>query len=192
MPVEDLPLSILQSCQRGDRAAWARFVDHYAPPLLRYVKRLTSNSPESEDLLQDVLVRVLEALPRYEPRGSLTSWVFTIAANRVRDFFRGAARARDRRSLVESETASSAPVRSGLSGPEQAQESAWFEHALREAIEALPETQREVLLLRLEAGLSFKQIARLQEVPLNTALGRMRYAMLRLKDKLAPFVQKVT
>jgi RNA polymerase sigma-70 factor (ECF subfamily) len=124
---------------------------------------------------------VLDHLDRFDASstsGGFKAWLFRIATNKVNDVWRSRGRERSAKEglgLIAEETAPHAGSR--LEGVERVEQ-------LHRAIEQLPDGQRQVLLLRYYSGLKFAEIAELLGCPLNTALGRMHKAMLKLKEML--------
>ena len=125
--------------------------------------------------MQDALLKIHQALPRFDPGGSLRGYVFTIARNTVRDHWKHRSRRRTVAADVEAEIAHDPAAYLD-------RDARW--RAVMDAVRALPDEQREVFLLREEGDLSFREIAELTGAPLNTVLGRMHYAMETLRAKL--------
>jgi RNA polymerase sigma-70 factor (ECF subfamily) len=192
--VHDMPLSLshpppavsgpadevlVQRLRQGDAAAGEVLTRRHYQPLLRYLQRLAGSDHLAEELLQQTWLSVLDHIDRFDAgstRGGFKAWLFRIATNKVNDAWRSRGRERTAKEglrLVMDEAAPHAGHR--LEGSEQVDK-------LRRAIEALPEPQRQVLLLRYYSELKFVEIAELLGCPLNTALGRMHKAMLKLKE----------
>lgn len=149
-------------------------VRHYGDALFRFVRRMVG-SADAEDVMQDALLKIHAALPRFDPGGSLRAYVYTITRNTVRDHWKHESRRRTVVSDVEPDTAHDP-------ADDIERDARW--RAVMDAVRALPRDQREVFLLREESGLSFKEIAEMTGAPINTVLGRMHYAMQHLKEKL--------
>jgi RNA polymerase sigma-70 factor, ECF subfamily len=163
----------------GETAAGETLVRRYHQPLLRYLQRLAGSDHLAEELHQATWLSVLEHLERFDSSstsGGFKAWLYRIATNKANDVWRSRGReraAKDGLKLVVDEEAPDASHR--LSGGEQ-------EQKLLRAIDRLPENQRQVLMLRYYSQLKFVEIAQMLGCPLNTALGRMHKAMLRLKE----------
>jgi RNA polymerase sigma-70 factor (ECF subfamily) len=133
----------------------------------------------AEELHQQTWAGVLEHLDRFDVAsgpGGFKAWVFRIATNKANDHWRSQGRdknAKDAMRLVTDETAPDAGFQ--MENFEQ-------QEKLKKAIEGLPEHQRQVLMLRYYGDLKFVEIAEILGCPLNTALGRMHKALLRLKQ----------
>lgn len=162
--------------QTGDPEALPRLFRRFQRPLLSFLYHQTGDRAAAEDLLQEAFVRVWRNRESYEPRGRLCGWLFTIARRLAIDFGEKR-RARGGESLPEE-------LPDPRGGPERAAEALISRERIDAAIAGLPESQREVFLLREYGGLSFAEIAELSGCPLSTALARMRYALLKLRKEL--------
>ncbi len=139
----------------------------------------------AEDLLQETFVKAIHTMKsgRYNEEGKFSSWICRIAHNLAIDYFR-----REKRSpMITLEDGSN--VFNTLSFSEESVESIRIKeetHArLRELIQQLPAAQKEVLIMRHYADMSFQEIAEATGVSINTALGRMRYALINLRKKMS-------
>jgi RNA polymerase sigma factor (sigma-70 family) len=170
--------ALMRRLREGDFSAGDVLVDRYYQPLLRYLQRLAGGQM-AEELLQQTWLSVLDHAHRFDPQasgGGFKAWLFRIATNKVNDHWRSRGReqaAKQGLRLITDEQAPHAGHR--LEGTEQ-------EQRLRAAIEQLPDNQKQVLMLRYYSGMKFVEIAELLGCPLNTALGRVHKAMLRLRE----------
>jgi len=162
----------------GDNAAFDVLYERYKRPLYSYLNRLVSGRRDlADDLFQQVWLRVIAALPEYECRQRFLSWALRIAHNLAIDSFRRQERdpaplPEDAENLLRSDVEPWAQIdREELTA------------ALSAAMEQLAPELREVLALRLEK-VSFKEIADIQGCSINTALGRMHYALKNLQRML--------
>ena len=171
--------ALVAKLRAGDNAAGDELVRRYVEPLVRYLRRLAGSDHVAEELHQQTWLSVLEHLEKFDPTatsGGFKAWLFRIATNKANDIWRS--RGRDKlakeglRLVVETEAPDAAHR---MSGSED-------QRKLLAAIEQLPENQRQVLLLRYYSELKFVEIADMLGCPLNTALGRMHKAMLKLKE----------
>lgn len=176
---------LLRRAQRLDGVALAHLVDLYAPRVYGLLYRLTGQRDDAEDLLQETFLRVVRSIGRYQHVGRFEAWLFRIAANLARDHARRRSHADDHNvaggsdaelGLARAATADGDPARR-LADREAAQR-------LSEAIRRLPYADREIILLRHSAGLSFREIAGLLGVPLGTALARAHRALRKLRNEL--------
>ena len=182
--------SVVEKYRKGDTEAFNCLVERYGKPLYNFIYRMLADRTASEDVLQEVFLRVIRNIDRYEMRGRFKSWIFTIANHLVVSELR---RRSKRRVLSLDEE-----IGSGESGlelhdvvgderylPDVLAERRELREKLDDAIQLLPFGQRQVLMMREVSGLQFKEIASVLECPLNTVLGRMHYALKNLRQKLA-------
>ena len=170
--------ALLHRLRGGDAAAGEALVKRYCQPLMRYLQRVAGEQM-AEELHQQTWLSVLDHVDKFDPTstgGGFKAWLFRIATNKANDFWRSRGRERAAKEglrLVIDEVGPAAGDR--MEGSEQAEK-------LRTAIGQLPESQRQVLMLRYYSNLKFVDIAEILGCPLNTALGRMHKAMIKLKD----------
>jgi RNA polymerase sigma-70 factor (ECF subfamily) len=166
--------ALLASAQRGDRAALAALIDEQAGPVYALVSRMLVRQPALvDDVAQDVLLRVVENLSRFDPRGSakLSTWVLTIATRRCIDVLR-----RPRRlEPLDEELAAVSP------GPEESAEQRQLYRAVVAAMAELSPEQRAVLVLRAYHDFEHDQIARALEIEPGTVRSRLSRARAALR-----------
>lgn len=172
---------LLARFRDGKVQAAEELVRRYYTPLTRYLRRLTGSDALAEELHQQTWLSVLEHVSRFDSDagGGFKAWLFRIATNKANDLWRSSARektAKDGMRLVSDEE---------LPAADHRMESREQERKLQQAIDRLPEHQRQVLLLRYYSNLKFVEIAEVIGCPLNTALGRMHKAMLKLKELMS-------
>lgn len=178
--VEPSDEELVRAVRHGDGRAGDELVRRHYQPLMRYLRRLGGSDHMAEDLYQQTWVSVLDYLDRFDPSstGGFKAWLFRIATNKANDHWRSQGRDKAAKSGLRLVTEQEAPqAGSRLEGTEQQQR-------LLEAIDTLPENQKQVLLMRYYGGLKFVEIAKTLGCPLNTALGRMHKAMLKLKQMM--------
>jgi RNA polymerase sigma-70 factor, ECF subfamily len=172
-----IDLALLERWHAGDRSAAAELVQRHQRPLLGFLLSMCGERALAEDLLQETFLRVLERLVRYEEHGRFRALLFQIARNLCSDHFR----TRKRRLPAETGTLEALPDgQDAERGLLEEQRTA----RLHQALAMLPDEQREVVLLHHYSGLTFREIAELQGCPLGTSLGRMHYALKRLRALL--------
>lgn len=163
----------------GDPCAGDALVHRYQQPLLRYLRRLAGSEHLADELHQATWLSVLQHLEKFQPSsgsGAFKAWLFRIATNKANDLWRSRGRERTARQALAPMTELAGPHAGvGLESTEQRQK-------LIRAIAQLPESQRVVLLLRYYSQMKFTDIAQMLGCPLNTALGRMHKAMIKLKE----------
>ncbi len=156
---------VLRKAQRGDERAFSIIVRTYEQPVYNYVLRLTGDRTLSEDLTQEVFLRVFQGLPSFSLRSRFTTWLFQVTKNRVLDELR--AIERRPRSVVNIEDAPPIEV---VDAPAERAETI---DAVWRAVEALNPDLKMALLLRDVVGLSYTEIAETLEITLATVKWRI-------------------
>ncbi len=180
--------------QRGDRGAFAELVRRYQGPVFNFSYRQLRQGPLAEDVTQEVFLRIVQRAAEFKHEARFSTWLFTIARNLCIDQQRRQAH-RQHPSLDQPAAGApgEAPLGERVADPSPAaatdRAATHSEVALRivEAVDHLPDEQREVFLLREIASLPFREIAELTGVGENTVKSRMRYALDRLQEALADF-----
>lgn len=141
----------------------------------------------AEDIFQDTFFKVIQTLKRgmYNEEGKFLPWVIRIARNLIIDYFRKAKKMPPMPVYVNDE-GEEVSVFNLLASDDDAEpkENSGFKKQIRNLINDLPEDQREVVLMRMYYDMSFKEISEFTHVSINTALGRMRYALMNLKKMI--------
>jgi RNA polymerase sigma-70 factor (ECF subfamily) len=168
----------------GDARALEELVEEYRRPLFAYLLRMSARRDEADEVFQEVWLRVIRNVGTYRHK-NFFGWLLRIAHNLVIDRCR---RRKPEVSLDEqSETSGRSLVETlpdGGMGPSGRMAAADVGRRIAAAVAALPLEQREVFLMRTETDLPFKEIAAIQGTSINTALGRMHYAVGRLRPLL--------
>ncbi|MFI6638683.1 sigma-70 family RNA polymerase sigma factor [Streptomyces sp. NPDC050504] len=179
------PLAVLmRRVARGDQDAFSELYDAVAGPVLGLVRSVLRDPAQSEEVAQEVMVEVWQTATRYESaRGSVMSWVLTLAHRRAVDRVRSeqASTARDRKAALLDLT------------PAFDQTSEQVERRLereqvRRCLGGLTETQRQSVTLAYYRGLTYREVAELLALPLGTVKTRMRDGLIRLRDCLGVIV----
>ncbi len=166
----------------GNRSAMSQLIERHSRRVKDYIRMMVKEDEIAEDIFQDTFIKVVRHIDegRYTENGRFLSWVLRIAHNQVIDHFRSKKQSRE---LNEREAGYDlfGTLRLEEGSPEQQIESRQAASEVRQLIELLPAEQREVVKLRYYDNLSFREIAEQTEVSINTALGRMRYALINLR-----------
>jgi len=178
--------------QRGDLAAFSQLVQRHKIPLFNFILRHVRTPSAAEDLLQDVFLKLVQNSADFKHEARFTTWLYTIARNLCIDHFRKMSLRNhdslDQETLPERRTLHDTTPNSSVdANVERAALSRELRHPIVDAVENLPEDQREVFLLREVANLPFKEIATITETPENTVKSRMRYALERLQSALEAY-----
>lgn len=168
---------LLNKAARGCKDSLRRIYEEHKDHLLTLARSLTGNRNTAEDIVHDVFVAFARGLPKLHVNTSLRSYLSVSVCNRVRDLARTEIRQR------RDEGSAGRPAEDTAAPDAHAAETE-LAGRLRAALDQVPLDQREVLLLRTQTGLSFKEIAQHQGVPVNTAQGRYRYGIDKLRSLL--------
>ncbi|MBQ8581184.1 MAG: sigma-70 family RNA polymerase sigma factor [Alistipes sp.] len=166
----------------GDQSAISQLLDRHSRRVRDYIRMMVKDRDLADDILQDTLIKVVRVIDegRYVDSGKFLSWVLRIAHNQVIDHFR---REKQQKQLTEADAGYDVLGTLRFAEPtiEDRMVSEQIAADLRNLVEELPAEQREVVKMRYYANLTFKEIAEATDVSVNTALGRMRYALINLR-----------
>jgi len=176
---------LVQAYIKGDSSAIEILINRHRSKVYTYILLTIKNQQLAEDLFQETFIKVIQSLRagKYKDNGRFLSWVIRIAHNLVIDHFRKEKQMNSISNddtevdLFNSKKFSDKNVEERIIGNQIRAE-------LRTLINELPDDQREVVLLRHYGELSFKEIADQTNVSINTAPGRMRYALINLRKMI--------
>jgi len=162
----------------GDSNGFAVLYERYKNRVFGFLLRMTSDREIAEDLMQETFFAALRNREQFDPKRNFLSWLFGIAHKRTIDYFRHV--------KVENNHQEDAKqsIGSKLSSQDERLDGKRINQMINEAVNTLDPSQREVFLLRELGGVPFKDIARIMNSPLNTALGRMRLALVNIRKEL--------
>ena len=165
----------------GDESALALLINRHQSKIYGFIYSKIGDRDLSDDIFQDTFIKVIKTLKTssYNEEGKFLPWVMRIAHNLVVDHFRKVKkmpfqRETEEYSIFNYMTDNSLNIEGQIISEQ-------VESDLAKLLEELPADQKEVLVMRMYQDLSFKEIADLTGVSINTALGRMRYALLNLR-----------
>jgi RNA polymerase sigma-70 factor (ECF subfamily) len=188
MSAGDSDEALMSRYAGGDAAAFEVLYRRHEMRVWRYLERSVRNRATSDEIMQEVWFAVARDAPRYKPTARFTTWLFTIAHNRMIDSIRTSRR---QISLETLEGDRDAEVSALASAQGQNPAAAAISHdqatALIRAITALPGEQREAFLLQVEGDLSVEEIAAITGVSFETAKSRLRYARTKLRESLQEY-----
>jgi RNA polymerase sigma factor (sigma-70 family) len=164
----------------------AEVVERDQPRLRNFIRKRVLDLGDADDVLQDVFYELTQAYRMMKPAEEMTAWLFRVARNRITDLFRRKKTVSLSEPVEDEEGARSLEdlLPSPDAGPDALYARGVLLEALDEAIEELPESQREVFVAHEVMGRSFKEIADETGVGVNTLLSRKRYAVLHLRERL--------
>lgn len=174
----------IKLCQMGSADAFAWMLEVYGPRLYGYFFRTTGSSGTADDLVQELFVRLLEKIGEYRHEGRFEHWLFRIAANLTRDYFRRQKKTPVFFSVLEKNNKDSSWPE-GLAGNEQETESPLERQEqmdqLQDALKQLSDLDRQIILARHYGQLSFDQLARQFQMPIGTVLSKVHRGLKILR-----------
>jgi len=172
-------------------------IDRERSRLRNFIRKRVPDPGDAEDILQDVFYELVEAYRMMKPVEQVTAWLFRVARNRITDLFRRKNREAQRTApatLAEDSEAflSGDLLPSADAGPEAAYARSVLLEELEEALQELPEEQRDVFIAHELMGYSFRELAAQSGVSVNTLLSRKHYAVLHLRQRLQSIYDEFT
>ncbi|MEZ4949415.1 MAG: sigma-70 family RNA polymerase sigma factor [Saprospiraceae bacterium] len=168
----------------GDERAFEELLSRYQDKIYTSIYLFVKDDALAQDIFQEVFIKIIKTLRegKYNHEGKFSQWAMRIAYNLCVDYFRRG----KRRSIVQpTETFDIFDVLSSKDDNAEQQIIRSQTHdKVRNLVDMLPPEQREVVILRHYADMSFKEIAALTRVSINTALGRMRYALINIRKMI--------
>jgi len=174
---------VLSEYRKGDVSSLEGLVEKYKRPLFGFILNMVRNKGDAEEIFQEVWFKAIKKIDSYRNE-NFFGWLVRIAHNTVID---GSRKKKPDFSLDEEREnnwSAKDMVSDSGPGPDRNAENAELDRKIKEAISSLPFEQKEVFVARVQSGLSFKEIARIQKVSINTALARMQYALEKLRPLL--------
>ncbi len=179
----ELEKLLVSKAQKGDRESMAHLLLPYEQPLFRFLTAKLRHEDNARDVTQEVLVKLMRSLNKYQERGTFKAWVFQIARNEAINFMKKHSRlstatiSSGGHNLFDNQLDEGPSVVECLDQKERNQ-------GIRECVSNLPDAERDVVNLRMDEDVTFREIAEMTNTSLNTVLGRMRNASRRLKNCL--------
>ncbi|GAB5418094.1 MAG: sigma-70 family RNA polymerase sigma factor [Crocinitomicaceae bacterium] len=186
MAMENIDDRVLVSAYiNGDEQAFETLLLRHKDKIYRFIAMKVRDNALAEDIFQDAFIKIVNTLKagNYNEEGKFLPWAMRISHNLVIDHFRKANKVK-----MISESSSQRDDYNIFHTLRQDEENA-FESLTREELEGqmvglidhLPESQKDILIMRIFKEMSFKDIAELEDISINTALGRMRYALINMR-----------
>lgn len=188
---DDSDESLMLRYREGDVRAFEVIVTRHRKPIYNFILRFVRDAAQAEDVMQETFLRLIKGADNYEKQAKFTTWMYTIARNLCVDASR---RGKHRKAasldapIGEDEGATLLDmVSDGAVGADGKAIQRELAIRMKQAIEALPEEQREIFLLREVSDLQFNEIAQVVGVSENTVKSRMRYALEKLREALEEY-----
>jgi RNA polymerase sigma-70 factor (ECF subfamily) len=171
---------MIAQAQQGNRHAFGELVRCHREGVVNVVYRMCGDANLAEDAAQEAFIRAWKHLAGYRPKSPFRNWLYRIATNAALDVLR-----RERETVDVDEL----PLATPGEGPEAVLEKTQRGERVQQAVQALPEASRVVLVLREYEGLSYKEISETLSIPIGTVMSRLNYARNRLRETLAPYLE---
>lgn len=175
---------LVVSFRNGNENAFNLLFSRHRQRLLAVIYNIVKDAETAEDLLQETMIKALDTIrsDRYNDEGKFLPWIARIARNMAIDFFRKQKRYPNMR--IKEGSVLYNTIKLSEASVETTQIQSETFRQLKSYIHLLPENQKEVLMMRHYMKMSFQEIADVTNVSINTALGRMRYALLNLRRSM--------
>ena len=175
---------LVQSFQQGNNNALEVLVNRHKDKIFTSINILVKDKYLAEDLFQDVFIKIIDTLRKnnYNEEGKFLPWAIRIAHNLCVDHFRKVKRTPT--ITTSDDTDIFETINVSADSADKAIMRSQSHNKVHQLLDQLPEEQREVIVLRHYANLSFKQIAEMTNCSINTALGRMRYGLLSMRKMM--------
>lgn len=173
---------LVKAYAAGSHDAFDVLLKRHQDRIFNYILRVIKNEDIANDIFQETFVKAIQTIRqgRYTENGKFPAWISRIAHNLIIDYYR-----QEKSENLQSADLSDVDILNRKELCEDTIEDMIISEQIRDdvkyLIQELPPLQREVLVMRYYQGLSFKEIAEITNVSINTALGRMRYAILNLR-----------
>ena len=185
---EDLVL--MAAVAKGDEAAFAKLVEKHQRAVLGTIAKMTNQSPDTEDIAQQVFIRLWKSAKRYQPRAKFTTFLFTITRNLVFNATRKKSR-RKEHSLDEQEDEWHQTIedQNTQSRPDKSIAQAELREMIDQAISSLPEKQRLAVVLRRYEKMPYEEIADVLELSVSAVKSQLFRARAALRESLGPYLK---
>lgn len=170
---------LLVLMERGDQLAFEAFVRRYHGPLYGFLERLLHDRQKAEDLVQETFLRLLRQLRQDKPPDHAKAWLYRVAHNLCRDYWRSTGYRTD--SIVARELPERPDEAAEVVELYERQET---RRELISALEQLPQSQREIVMLRFFQDMKLQEISQVLEMPLGTVKGHLYQALKKLQKKI--------
>ena len=171
---------------QGNHECFMQLVKRYRRKLYGYIYVAVKDAMVADDLFQETFLKVINTLNSgsYREEGKFIQWLMRIAHNQIIDYFRKSSKMYQVSSIGENDDDIFLTISDENPNIEETMITSQMHSTLNYLVEQLPEEQKEVLKMRFYDNLSFKEIAEETNVSINTALGRMRYAIINLRKMI--------
>ncbi len=172
---QNVESDLISQARRGDRWAFGELVRQHRQGVINIVYRMCGDANIAEDAAQETFVRAWQHLNKYKPTSPFRNWLYRIAINSARNILRSEKLTLDVDDFM---------IIDKDPNPEQSVEQSERAQIIQQAVLALPQASRSVLVLREYEGLSYRDIADTLDIPVGTVMSRLSYARQHLRKSL--------
>jgi len=165
---------LIERCRSGDSSAFGQLIQTYRRQLFSYLFRLSGERTQTEDLFQETLIKTWKGIKKYNEQQKFSSWLFAIAHNTAMDNLRKRKRDEAIAEIEPDELKSESNPHHEFIRKEN-------KLMIEKAVRNLSSKQKNVFLLRIYSGMSFKEISETTKEPINTVLSHMNYSVKKIK-----------
>jgi RNA polymerase sigma-70 factor, ECF subfamily len=180
---------LIARAARGDRPALDELFRRYRDTAYRVAYRLLGHPDDALDAVQDGFIKALTHLDGFERRCTFKTWLLRVVSNAALDLGRQRRRRDELSAAVTERVALDGGTTPDHADPGREAEEADLRHALSEALQQIPESQRRTFVLHVDGGLSYREVADALGISIGTVMSRLFYARQKLKGLLATRVQ---
>ena len=181
--------ALLAAYRHGDRSSFSRLVERYQRELFHFLIRFVGDRAAAEDLFQESFLQVHQSSNQFDPQRRFRPWLFTIAANKARDYLRAQARrpANQLQAAINPANDDSGEfidlMKNANAGPSAPMERRELQEQVQKTVMEMPANFREILLLSYFHQFSYKQIGEILAIPLGTVKSRLHAAVAFFADR---------
>lgn len=175
---------LIESFQQGNTRAFDTLIDRYQEKIYNTILFMVKDSYLAEDLIQEIFIKIIDNIKqkKYAEEGKFLSWALRISHNFCIDHFRKVKRTPTIKTSDDQDIFE--VIKFSDHAADYKMTRSQTHKNIQELVDLLPEEQREIIVLRHYANLSFKEIAQMTNCSINTALGRMRYGLINLRKMM--------
>ncbi len=187
--MKDDDILLVKECQGGDKTAYDKLVQHYKRPIYQLAFLLSGSHHHANEISQETFIQLYHSLKKFKGKSKFSTWLRRIAINLSINYLKKESR-HDHAHLEEDIFAKNdkSPIHGLVNNPVEEIEANELAQQINEAMELLPITEKVVFILRVQQGLSYKEIAKTIGCPIGTVMSRLNGARKRLRDLLKDYV----
>ncbi len=181
-------IALMAQIAIGDESAFARLIEKHQNAVVGTIAKMTNMSPDSEDLAQQVFLRVWQSAKRYKPTAKFTTYLFTIVRNLVFNYTKKKSRRKEQSLDEQEEDWHQQRAIDGAKQPDESLQHAELQKIIDKAIADLPEKQRLAIILRKQEKMPYEEMALILELSVSAVKSTLFRARATLRESLEPYL----